>query len=121
LLLKLLSSTCPIFFSTFKSLLSSLFQKRTYKVIDENNKDNNNSPFELLAIKQQKYISTFFYILLPIALSTPILSEVTISKDQDTIEEVNLRSNFKTGSKTALQPSRKSRPLQKIIENTLVE
>jgi hypothetical protein len=120
-LFKSLPSTCPILFGTFKSLSSSPLQKRTYKVIDENNKDDNNSIFELPAIKQQKYIPTFSYILLPIAPSTPAFSESTISKNQDTIEEVDLRSNTKAGSKTVLQPSRKSRPLQKIIENTLVE
>ena len=119
--LKSSPSTRPILFGTPKSLSSSPLQKRTYKVIDENDEDDDDSAFELPGIKQRKHIPTSSHTLSPIAPSTPALSEGTISKDQDTIEEVDLRSNTKAGSKTVLRPSRKSRPSQKIIENTLVE
>jgi hypothetical protein len=49
------------------------------------------------------------------------LSETTISKDQDAIEEVGLQSNTKAKGKTVPQLSQKPRPLKKIIENALVD
>jgi hypothetical protein len=120
LLLKLLLSTCLILFSTSKAVLSSSFPKYFYKIIEENNKDNN-STYKLPTIKYRKHIPASLYTQSPIAPLFPILSEVTVSKDQDIVKEVNLRSNTKAGSKTSIQLSQKPRPLQKIIENTLVE
>jgi hypothetical protein len=120
LLLKLLLSTCPILFGISKTVLSSSFPKCSYKIIKENNKDNN-STYKLPTIKYRKHILAFLYIQFLIVPLFPILSEVTISKDQDIVEEVNLQSNTKASSKTSIQLSWKPRPLQKIIENILVE
>jgi len=120
LLLKLLLSTCLILFGTSKAVLSSPLPKRSYKVIEENDEDDD-SAYESPTIKRRKHIPASSHTQSPIAPSSPTLSEVTVSKDQDVVEEVNLWSNTKAGSKTSIRPSRKPRPSQKIIENALVE
>jgi len=115
--LKSSPSTRPILFGTSKTLTSSPLSKRSHKIIVEDDEDD--SDYKSPTIKRQKHIPSSSYILSPIFPSSPTLSETTISKDQDAIEEVSLQSNTKVNGKSVPRPSRKPRPSKKVIENAL--
>jgi hypothetical protein len=116
-------SSRPILFGTSKTAISSPVSKtpstkRSYKVLEENNEDSDSTP-ESPSIKQRKYISDSSDVIPPPDPPSSILSLPSNSQTQDRSDNIDLRHNSKTNVGMAPRTSRKSKPSQKIIENTL--